>query len=113
MVSEDTLIIKRTLQLCPATPGWFVVYEQDGEPDLAPIAFWALCETEDDEGTVTLPVTASDFVDSRPGVYLPVDPLVSNLLGIMGPDGKKEDWVTQAQEHAKAHPRPPLAPSKD
>jgi hypothetical protein len=91
------IAIKRILQISPATTGWFTVHEDQGEALFDAIAFWALCET-DEGGTVVIPVNSTHFTEVHPGIFSAVDPVASNLLGVLGPGESQESWAAVAKE---------------
>lgn len=83
--------IALVLQLCPALPGWFVVFGAHGAVDFEPIALWALCKTSLGS-TKLVPFTADDFREPRFGSPegKPVSP--PHFLGVMSPSDTRETW---------------------
>lgn len=96
MVPSLPTMAFKTLQLCPAPPGWYTVYQDDDKVAFEAIAFWALCENEKGE-TITLPVGPTDFNDMKPGIFSPyTDAPASNFLGIRAPHETAADWQARA-----------------
>lgn len=45
--------IKRIVSMCPAAPGWFNRFAEDGEPiEFEPVALWVLVEMENLEQVI-------------------------------------------------------------
>jgi len=90
---------ERILSLCPALPGWSVVYGLDDSTVLRePIACWALHEWKDDRGQVRTEVVA--LINADDGYLTPADELTNPVLGIEKP-GDARDWTAAATSHRK------------
>jgi hypothetical protein len=80
--------------LTPAAPGWHAVFvNDDGEPELEPIACWGLYEIDDENAVLAMTRSAGDA--SR---LVPAD-LDPTYVGIAAPGEDEDDWVEACREH--------------
>lgn len=80
--------------LTPAAPGWHAVFVNDeGDPELEPIACWGLYEIDDENAVLAMTRSAGDA--SR---LVPAD-LDPTYVGIAAPGEDGDDWAEACREH--------------
>ncbi|HEU4412685.1 MAG TPA: hypothetical protein VFS43_46000 [Polyangiaceae bacterium] len=80
--------------LTPAAPGWHAVFvNDDGEPELEPIACWGLYEIDDENAVLAMTRSAGNA--SR---LVPAD-LDPTYVGIAAPGEDEDDWADACREH--------------